>query len=75
MTYHNWTYHGAHFEMCGSSKSLCFVPGTNNVLGLLYSKIKLRKRSDFWLPEAGGRGVGGVGRGGEGQSNGTNFQL
>ena len=73
MTYYNWTYRGDHFEMCGSTKSLCFVPGTNNVLGLLYSKIKLiEKEIKFLVTRGWGAGCG---RGGEGQSNGTNFQL
>ena len=42
----NQTYHGDHFEMYRKIKSLCCVPGTNNVLQVNYtSKTNKQKKN------------------------------
>ena len=65
----NQTYCGDHFAMYRNIKPLCCVPGTNIVLQVYYTpKTKQtnsqKKRSDLWLPEAGG-GQGELDEGGQ----------
>ena len=58
----NQSYCGDHFEMYRNIKSLCCTPATNVVLQIIYTskanKQTQKKRSDLWLPEAGGGGRG-----------------
>ena len=51
MTDHNQTYHTDHFDMYRKIESICCVTGTNNFVGQVYFKNKLRKRSDLWSSE------------------------
>ena len=41
LTYCSWTYPGDHFEMYINIESLCYVTGTNSVVGHLYFKNKI----------------------------------
>lgn len=77
VTERNQTCPGGHFEMYGS-KSLCYIPGINKVVGQSHFKrtniqINLEKEIRLLVTRDGGgewgRGIGG------GPSKGTNFRY
>ena len=62
VTYFNYTYCGHQFEMYRNIESLCYVTGTNSVVGQFYFKNKLTHRKTDQIcgcqMEVGGGGIG-----------------